>query len=161
MFRSEKNEKDSQEKCLRATTDYCEEKKILDTSPVSHHADSTLNSPIVIPNDSGIYVNHGQFSDGPEVFKEITPFYVAASEPPTSFPRDPSPRDPSEPTLEVANSSDPLERIFRSRRKLFWVLIILTVVILGAAIGGGVGGGLARRKQSQRASQTVILTSSR
>lgn len=109
--------------------------------PAPHDQDPGANAPIVIPNVSGLYVDHGRWLEGPEVPKEISPLYYDGLESATSVPQ-----KTSGSRSEVASTSNPGTRIFGLRRSIFWGLIMLAVVILGAALGGGVGAGLANEQ---------------
>ncbi len=132
-----------------------QEKMLSDAPQVSYYSDRGAHAPIYIPTDSGMHINHGQFADAPQVFKEVSPLYSVESGSPTSIP------SPSEPNLESTETPKPVARICGLRRSAFWVLIVLVIVIIAAAVAGGVGGGLAGRNRNNSAGTTPTLTTPR
>jgi hypothetical protein len=119
----------------------------------SPYQEAAAKASILTPNDQDKFFSHGQWSEGPEVVKQLSPLYSVAPRLPTSVPH-----SSSDPTLEVASNLVPVGRMFGLRARVFWGLVIFAVLVLGAAVGGGIGGGLARNSRSEWARETIVLT---
>lgn len=155
MSKAETDEKALPEKILTDTTD--NRLQITGEAPLnSPYQETAAKASIIPPNDEGKFFSHDQWSDGPEVVKELSPLYSITPGLPTSVSH-----SPSDPTLEVASNLEPVKRKFGLRRRVFWGLVLIAVIILGAAVGGGIGGGLASKYRSEKARETILFTMAR